>query len=136
MTPDSLTLSGKALFGLRWKTRLAETIGVSRETISRWVNGHQDIPVWAERMIWLLTKEKGTVLSLCDRTGNMVRPWAEAGFECLCVDIQHTETRHEGTITYIGADISTWLPPPQRYAIVFAFSTLHPFGRERRGMVP
>lgn len=29
------------------------------------------------------------VLSLCDRTGNAVRPWADAGFECWIVDIQH-----------------------------------------------
>jgi len=29
------------------------------------------------------------VLSLCDRTGNMVKPWAEAGTQCVIVDIQH-----------------------------------------------
>mgnify|MGYP003149997532 CR=1 FL=1 len=31
------------------------------------------------------------VLSLFDLTGNMVRPWAEAGYECYCYDIQHDE---------------------------------------------
>lgn len=30
------------------------------------------------------------VLSMCDRTGNMVRLWADAGFECWCVDTGHS----------------------------------------------
>ncbi len=29
------------------------------------------------------------ILSLCDYTGNMVKPWAEAGHDCFVVDIQH-----------------------------------------------
>jgi hypothetical protein len=37
---------------------------------------------------------KGTVVSLCDRTGNMVRPWLEAGYDAVIVDI-----RHEGDTT-------------------------------------
>lgn len=27
---------------------------------------------------------------LCDLSGNMARPWAEAGIECFCVDTQHS----------------------------------------------
>jgi hypothetical protein len=30
------------------------------------------------------------MLSLFDKTGNMARPWAEAGHETLCVDIEHS----------------------------------------------
>ena len=30
-----------------------------------------------------------TVISLCDLTGHMVLPWAEAGYECYVFDIQH-----------------------------------------------
>lgn len=33
---------------------------------------------------------KGRVLSLFDYTGNMVRPWAEAGYSCYCADTKHT----------------------------------------------
>ncbi len=62
-----------------------------------------------------------TVLSLCDRTGNMARPWADAGYDCLCIDIQHEGIHKDGRITYIGADLREWLPPPRKYAIVFAF---------------
>ena len=42
--------------------------------------------------------DRPAVISLCDKTGNMVRPWAEAGFECICVDIQHSirKDRREG----------------------------------------
>ena len=65
--------------------------------------------------------EKGLVLSLCDRTGNMARAWAEAGYRCLCVDIQHQGISRRDGITFIGADVRFWLPPPRRYEIVFAF---------------
>lgn len=62
------------------------------------------------------------VLSLCDRTGNMVRPWLEAGYECWIVDLQHPagET-HEGNLVRVGADVRDWLPPRRQYAIAFAF---------------
>ena len=64
---------------------------------------------------------KRIVLSLCDRTGNMVRPWAEAGFDCVCVDLQHEGMRTDGRITYVEADIKRYLPPRCDYQIVFAF---------------
>ena len=54
----------------------------------------------------------GVVISLFDYTGNMVRPWAEAGYECRCYDIQHpvegkrNETfRSGGVIAYYHADL-------------------------------
>ena len=67
------------------------------------------------------------VVSLCDLTGNMVRPWAEAGYECVCVDIQHSirKDREErvggGVIRYVWGDCRTWTPA-ERPAIGFAFS--------------
>ena len=53
------------------------------------------------------------VVSLCDRTGNAVRPWAESGFECWCVDIQHSIRREriEGNIHYVWGDVRSWVPP-------------------------
>jgi hypothetical protein len=32
--------------------------------------------------------EPGTVVSFCDRTGTMVRPWREAGYRAITVDLQ------------------------------------------------
>ena len=63
------------------------------------------------------------VLSLCDRTGNMVKPWADAGFKCFIVDIQHPagETMFDKNITAVGADIRSWIPPRQNYCFVSAF---------------
>lgn len=62
------------------------------------------------------------VLSLCDRTGNMVKPWALAGYECWCVDLQHEPgVKHDGNMRWVGADVRTWLPPRRDYVIVFAF---------------
>lgn len=59
----------------------------------------------------------GAVISLCDLTGNMVRPWAEAGYECWAVDIQHSirKTRTEavgaGLIHFIWGDVRTFRRP-------------------------
>jgi len=59
------------------------------------------------------------VISCFDYTANMVRPWAEAGYTCYCVDVQHAkgETR-DGNIIKVGADMLDWLPP--RGEIAFA----------------
>lgn len=64
----------------------------------------------------------GLVLSLCDRTGVMVKPWLDAGYRCMIVDTQHPKGEHtEGLLTRVGADITTWLPPRGEYAACFAF---------------
>ena len=70
--------------------------------------------------------DKPVVVSLCDKTGNMVRPWALEGYECYCVDVQHSirRIRSEGRIHYIWGDVRGWLPPASirgRIGIVFAF---------------
>lgn len=69
-----------------------------------------------------------TVVSLCDLTGVMVRPWAEAGFDCLCLDTQHSiradrvERVGGGSITYRWADVRTMTPADfPAPMIVFAF---------------
>jgi hypothetical protein len=51
---------------------------------------------------------KPVLISLYDESGNMVRPWAEAGFHCYCVDIlndDRTEQVGEGFITFIKANM-------------------------------
>ena len=48
------------------------------------------------------------VISLYDFTGEAVRPWAEAGYDCYCYDIQHKghfETVGKGTIFFVPADL-------------------------------
>lgn len=62
------------------------------------------------------------VVSLCDRTGVMVQPWADAGFDCVCVDLQHSirRDRFDGRIRYTWGDVRSW-EPMQRPCIVFAF---------------
>jgi hypothetical protein len=77
------------------------------------------LPKWASGP--QVATQEGVVLSLFDRTGNIVRPWAEAGYECIAVDLQHPpgETRR-GLVTFVGANIREWWPPPRQYKIVFA----------------
>jgi hypothetical protein len=59
---------------------------------------------------------------LCDLTGNMARPWAEAGIECYCVDTQHSIRREriEGNIHFVWGDARTWRPPENRTIIFVA----------------
>lgn len=47
------------------------------------------------------------ILSLCDYTGNMVKPWAQAGHDCYIVDIQHPEGEREfgANIISLGLDL-------------------------------
>ena len=49
---------------------------------------------------------KGIVLSLYDFTGEALKPWAGASYDCHAFDIQHPlEGRTEGNITYRHADL-------------------------------
>jgi hypothetical protein len=55
---------------------------------------------------------KGIVLSLYDFTGEALRPWAEAGYECYAFDIQHSKENVNtdtyeggGTIEYVHLDL-------------------------------
>ena len=70
------------------------------------------------------------VISCFDLTGNMVMPWAEAGYPCYCVDVRHPsgESR-EGNIIRVGADMRDWLPPfrPITFAAFFPPCTDAPF---------
>jgi len=55
------------------------------------------------------------VISLYDFTGEAVKPWADAGYDCYCYDIQHRYWQKEhsnatkivgnGSITYLKADL-------------------------------
>jgi hypothetical protein len=62
--------------------------------------------------------EKPVVLSLYDLTGKFVEPWARAGYECYCVDIQHPKGETHvncddvivDNITWVGADLRDWIP--------------------------
>lgn len=62
------------------------------------------------------------VISCFDLTAEMVKPWAEAGYECYCVDVQHPrgETRN-GNIIKVGADMMDWLPPSRDVAFAAFF---------------
>ena len=44
------------------------------------------------------------IVSLFDYTGEALKPWAEARFECFAYDIQHTGTHSDG-ISFLYADL-------------------------------
>ncbi|UNY40534.1 C-5-cytosine methyltransferase [Pararheinheimera phage vB_PsoM_KLER1-1] len=44
---------------------------------------------------------KGTIISLCDYTGIMVKPWVEAGYKAVLVDPQHSEYSLDNNIERI-----------------------------------
>jgi hypothetical protein len=68
------------------------------------------------------------VLSLCDRTGNMVRPWARAGYRCLCLDLAHSirsdrvEEVGGGSIVYRWSDVRAVTPGGLEADPVVAFA--------------
>lgn len=68
---------------------------------------------------------KPAAFFLCDLTGNMAQPWAEAGIDCFCVDIQHSirRDRVEGNIHFVWGDVRTWRPPEGYYPIFGAAFT-------------
>ncbi len=65
---------------------------------------------------------KKAAIFLCDLTGNMARPWAENGYICICVDIQHliratAKKKHKvlrfeggGEIHFVYGDARSWNP--------------------------
>lgn len=54
-----------------------------------------------------------TAIFLCDKTGRMAQPWAEAGYRCFCVDTQHSirQDRVEVNIHFVWGDVRSWRPP-------------------------
>jgi hypothetical protein len=67
----------------------------------------------------------GVVLSLCDYTGNMVLPWAEAGYDCWCVDTRNPDERGADGIMRLRMDVrnfaQNWKWRMQPPVMVFAF---------------
>lgn len=64
-------------------------------------------------------------LFLFDFTTIMAQPWAEAGYDCYCVDIQHPQgTSREGNIVRVGHDVERFgrvFMPDGPIAFVAAF---------------
>ena len=53
---------------------------------------------------------RGTILSLCDLTGNFVQPWVEAGYDAILVDPQHGVTHQDGRILKVAATVLEAMP--------------------------
>lgn len=69
---------------------------------------------------------KDIILCLYDLTGNMAKPWIEAGYTAVIIDTQHKDgVKQEGSVIKVGADIRNgWMPPRDmmdRIAFVAAF---------------
>lgn len=63
-----------------------------------------------------------TCLFLCDVSTVMAQPWASAGYECWCVDLQHEPgISRDGNIVRVGCDLLHWIPPRRDYRFAFAF---------------
>jgi hypothetical protein len=67
------------------------------------------------------------MISLCDRSGVMCVPWAEAGFTCYAVDLQHPVRKARvqlfeggGKIIYQYGDARYWTPQERIRAVFFA----------------
>lgn len=56
---------------------------------------------------------KDAAIFLCSKTANMAEPWAAAGVECYCVDVQHSIRREmaDGKVHFVWGDARSWRPP-------------------------
>jgi hypothetical protein len=65
---------------------------------------------------------RGVVLSLCDRTGNMVQPWLDAGYEAVTVDLQECPTANSARHHFV-CDVTAFRYPLKygKPVCVFAF---------------
>lgn len=70
----------------------------------------------------VLESKKLNILSLCDYTGNMVKPWANAGHYCVAVDIAHEyEYRLDAGVHKIRNDVFKMESSPPYFDWIFAF---------------
>lgn len=53
---------------------------------------------------------KGTIISLCDYTGVMVKPWIDAGYNAVLVDPQHEKHETSGSIERIPMFLINAMP--------------------------
>lgn len=60
------------------------------------------------------------VVSLCDRTAIMLKPWVKAGFECWAVDLRHSirKDRIEDNLRFVWGDVRTWCPPDDVFVVI------------------
>lgn len=52
----------------------------------------------------------------------MAEPWAAAGYECWCIDIQHSIRKEtvSGNVHFVWGDARSWRRPPGRRIVFFA----------------
>jgi transcriptional regulator with XRE-family HTH domain len=59
MTPDHLAAIGRALYGARWQSDMADALGVDRRTIRRWMAGQNPVPAAADAEMRRLLERRG-----------------------------------------------------------------------------
>jgi len=66
--------------------------------------------------------EQEIAIFLYDKSTVMAQPWADAGYLCYCVDIQHKAgSWRRDNIILEGADMRHWIPPQGRVVFFAAF---------------
>lgn len=63
------------------------------------------------------------IISLCDYTGNIIQPWAEAGYECWIVDLQHPDGIgiKVDNVRRVGSNVLDFKLPDAKIDMIFAF---------------
>lgn len=53
LSPEELRLAGLKLFGEKagWQSRLADTLGVDRSSVTRWLSGSVPVPLHASLLV-------------------------------------------------------------------------------------
>lgn len=86
MSPDDFAARGRALYGERWLTPLANDLGIADRTMRRWLTGELPIPVGVENELRNILMERmeliagvlGFVWDLAD-IGRFLKPSKDVG---------------------------------------------------------
>jgi len=68
VTPDRFAETGRALYGDKWQSDTARSLGVNDRTVRRWLV--EGVPDWVDVMMARLVSERALVLERLQETQN------------------------------------------------------------------
>jgi hypothetical protein len=76
-----------------------------------------------QKILQVKVVRREIMISVFDLSTVMAKPWAQAGYLCYCIDLQHPPGEHvdpeNENIIRVGANIEDWQPPAE-HQVVFA----------------
>jgi hypothetical protein len=111
MTSDELSAQGRALYGQRWQTSLAQDLGVADRTLRRWLAGDSSIPDGVESEVHRILESRLKLIG---------------GLVSYSVNLADRSVLHYPTIAYFRIEdgdvlnllFDKLIPPDQRELVI------------------